>query len=416
MKPDNIILANAEPAHPVLLDFGLSHHEIEGVAFESQPEQEIGNRFLRLPELSAGSRLKQDPRSDLSFVAGIFFYMLTGQNPDVLQDAEGKLPHQRQHNQTRLRQVVGDGWNRLLSLFDSAFAPQIADRFTHADNMLEYLEGIVKPRVVGRSQEDLLKDIRETVDTRAVRRRADTHARLGEALKQIQRVHEETRESLGFPVNRRQSNWNVSGTLGRNTLAWIEPGSDEVMLSVTCEAREAGDEIVVNLSGESVFRTSIESPRYDQPFDEVVRRWLLNRLHDAVTNPDALPPEAENFREYRPFGSLEDAQAEARRTDRNILAFVYDPTQEQRGQLQHGLSYFLENRKTRNTLNAGFVLALVPLSQVAAVTTILEHESMERSRWIVFDPDLEPLEQKVIYANPQEGERVSVDLANRFGP
>ena len=26
---------------------------------------------------------------------------------------------------------------------------------------------------------------------------------------------------------------------------------------------------------------------------------------------------------------------------------------------------------------------------------------MERSRWIVFDPNLEPLEQKAIHANPQ---------------
>ena len=175
------------------------------------------------------------------------------------------------------------------------------------------------------------------------------------------------------------------------------------MLSVQCEVREAGDEIVISLSGEPVFRTSTTAPRYDEPFDEVVRRWLLTRLHDAVTNPDALPPEADNFREYRPFGSLEDARAEAHRTGRNILTFVYDPTQEQRGRLQHGLVYFLENRQTRETINAAFAVALVPLSQVAAVTAILEHESMESSRWIVFDPDLKPLEQKVIHANPQGG-------------
>ena len=89
VKPDNIILADGDPGRPVLLDFGLNYHEIEGVGFQTEHGQEVGNRFLRLPELSAGSPLKQDPRSDLSFVAGILFYMLTGQNPDVLQDAEG---------------------------------------------------------------------------------------------------------------------------------------------------------------------------------------------------------------------------------------------------------------------------------------------------------------------------------------
>ena len=234
VKPDNIILADGDPRRPVVLDFGLNYHEVEGVSFATEHGQEVGNRFLRLPELSAGSLLKQDPRSDLSFVAGIFFYMLSGRNPNVLQDAEGRLPHQRHDNHAKIRQVAGPGLTRLLSLFDTAFAPQIAYRFTNADVMLEKLEGMMKPRVLGRSEEDLLKGIRESMDTQAARRRADTHARLGEALRQVQQVHEDTRKSLGFPVNRSQSNWNVAGTLGRNTLRWIEPGSNEAILSVKC--------------------------------------------------------------------------------------------------------------------------------------------------------------------------------------
>ena len=415
VKPDNIIFANEDAACPWLLDFGLNYHRIEGVDFKTEHWEEIGNRFLRLPELSAGSLLKQDPRSDLSFVAGILFYMLTGQSPDVLQDAEGRLPHQRQDNPARIRSAAGPGTARLLSLFDTAFAPQIADRFTSVDAMLDRLEGVMKPRVAGRSEEDLLEGIRETMDTKAARRRADTHARIGEALRQIQRVHEETRKSLGFPMRQSQSNWGISGMSGRNTLAWVEPGSNEAMLSVRCEVRETGDEIEISLSGEPVFRTSTTEPRYDEIFEEVVRRWLLIRLDDVATNPDVLPPEADNFREYRPFGSLEDAQAKANRTGRNILAFVYDPMQEERGQLQHGLGYFLENRKTRDTISASFEVALVPLSQVAAVTAILEDESMERSRWIVFDQDLKPLEQKVIHANPQGGEQTALELARRYG-
>ena len=358
--------------------------------------------------------VKQDPRSDLSFVAGILFYMLAGQNPDVLQDAEGRLPHQRQAIQAKFRRVAGRRLTRLLALFDTAFAPQIADRFTDADIMLEKLEGVMQPHQRGRSEAELLEDIREKMDTQAARRRADTHARIEEALTQIQRVYEETGNSLGFPVIRRQSGRNISGTLGRNTLGWVEPGSNEAILSVRCEVRETGDEIVISLSGEPVTRKSTAAPRYDKQFDDVVRHWLLARLHDAVTNPDALPAEADNFREYRPFGSLEDAQAEARRSGRNILAFVYDPKQEERGRLQHGLGYFLENRKTRETINSAFAVALVPLSQVDAVTAILERESMERSRWIVFNPDLDPLEQNVIHANPQGGERVALELAKRY--
>ena len=75
VKPDNVILADADPGCPVLLDFGLNYHESEDDGFATEHGQEVGNRFLRLPELSAGSPLKQDPRSDLSFVAGILFYI-----------------------------------------------------------------------------------------------------------------------------------------------------------------------------------------------------------------------------------------------------------------------------------------------------------------------------------------------------
>ncbi len=43
---------------------------------------------------------------------------------------------------------------------------------------------------------------------------------------------------------------------------------------------------------------------------------------------------------------------------------------------------------------------------------------METSRWIIFSVDLKSLEQAVIYANPQEGERIALELelAQRFGP
>ena len=415
VKPDNIILADGDPSRPVLLDFGLSYHESEDDGFATEDGQEVGNRFLRLPELSAGSLLKQDPRSDLSFVAGILFHMLTGQNPDMLQDAEGRLPHQRREQNATIQQAAGDRIRRLLSVFDSAFAPHIAHRFTSAEAMVEALDSVMTPRTVGQSREDLRQAIRDMMDTGAARRRAETHRRLHEALREIQRVHESVRKSLELPLGVLQSGWSVSGGLGQNTLGWREKGSDDAILSVKCEVREAGDEIVISLSGEPVFRTSISVPGYGDRFDEAVSSWLLLRLHDTLSNPASLPPEAHNFGEHQPVGSLEDARAEACRGGRNILAFVYDPTEEKRGRLEYGLRYFLQNRKTRETINAAFIVALVPLAQVAAATNILDKESMESSCWIVFDQDLMPLEQRVIHANPQGGERVALDLANRFG-
>ena len=124
VKPDNITVVNGDPAQPVLLDFGLSYHETSEINFATEHGQEIGNRFLRLPELSAGSPNKQDQRSDLSFAAGILFYILTGDHPHQPQDAEGRLPHQRSQALAILHDVAGVRYARLASLFDNAFAPK----------------------------------------------------------------------------------------------------------------------------------------------------------------------------------------------------------------------------------------------------------------------------------------------------
>ena len=285
VKPDNIVLADGNPGRPILLDFGLNFHKAATNDLETEQGQELGNRFLRLPELSAGSSLKQDPRSDLSFVAGILCFLLTRQHPNILQDAEGRLPHQRSEVLAMLERVSGSNLYRLLAFFDRAFAPQIANRFLNADAMLAELERVMEPSTGVHSQA-VLHDIIQALGTDAARRQAATAARLSEALKQIQRMHREVLahlESSGVPLGWSQSSWSVVEGLGRNTLGFVKPGSGDRILSVICEAREAGDEIVIHLSGEPVYRTSVASPNYSDQFDATIRSWLLDRLHEAIT-------------------------------------------------------------------------------------------------------------------------------------
>ncbi len=416
VKPDNIILVDADPSRPMLLDFGLNIHDASKTDFETEHGQEIGNRFLRLPELSAGSSLKQDPRSDISFAAGILFYMLTGQHPDILQDAEGRLPHQRSQSIVILQNTAGIQYKHLASLFDNAFAPQIAARFTNADAVLASLDRMMENHEVGSSMEDDLKAILEVVDTSAERRRIDTVKRLSKALSQVTDVHHEVQKSFQGRFSLSQTGHSVTGEVGKNIFFWSRPGSSDRLMSATFEAREAGDEIIIRMSGETIYRTPTTSARYEEEFRHALKSRLLKKIRIAITDPNALPPEAEIFGEQQPCARLTDAIEEARRTKRNILAFVYDPTQKERGRLQHGLSYFLQNQKTRETINSSFVVALVQLSQVSTKSNILEGQSMESSRWIIFNVDLEPLEQEVIYANPQEGERIVLKLAKQYGP
>ena len=284
VKPDNVVLARNDPGRPVLLDFGLNFQKAANHDLVTEQGQELGNRFLRLPELSADSPRKQDPRSDITFAAGILYYLLTGKYPRNLQDEEGRLPHQRDQAITTLKWVAGSSIYRLLGLFDRAFAPRIADRFTNTHDMLTELERITEPHT-GVYLTDKWQDIIDALDTESARRQAATEARLNGALNQLQRVHKKVRTDLksnGVSLNWSQSNWTILDGLGRNTLAFVKPGSSDRILSVLCEAQEIGDEIVIRLSGEPVYRTSVEHPNYGDQFDVAIQGWLIDQLQKAI--------------------------------------------------------------------------------------------------------------------------------------
>ena len=289
VKPDNIILANGAPGRPVLLNFGLNFHKATQNDIKTEQDQELGNRFLRLPELSAGSTLKQGPRSDISFAAGILYFLLTSQHPNILQDAEGHLPHQRNQVLAMLEGVAGSRLHRLLALFDEAFAIQISYRFANADALVSELDKLMEPRT-GVHSEVVLQDIVEDLGTEAAHRQAETAVRLSEALKQVQHIHHEVQanlESSGVPLSWSQGGWSVAEGLGRNTLGLVMQGAYNRILSVVCEVKEASDEIVIHLSGEPVYRTSVSSPNYDETFDVTIQSWMVDRLHKTIMTTSA---------------------------------------------------------------------------------------------------------------------------------
>ncbi len=414
IKPDNIILEQGALESVWLLDFGLNYHDLPEIDFQTEDWQEVGNRFLRLPELSGGSRLKQDPRSDISFVTGILFYMLTGEHPDVLQDADGRLPHQRPQPLAKLQAVAGTRYPRLTALFDNSFAPLIANRYSNARATRDGMIRMMAEPHLGKSADDDLASILEVLDTSAERRRVQSVMQLSDAVQRVYEVFSQVQASLGGALTLSQTAFTVDEQSGRNTLFWRRAGSGDTLLSTSYEIVTTGDEFVVRMSGETVFRTSQSAPNYGDAFHEAVRAWVLARIRLVVSDPNVLPPEADLFVEVRPCATFEDAAAEAQKTDRHILAFVYDPAQAARGRLRYGLMYFLQSRRTRDTMNGAFVTALVPLSQMVAISDMLNDVSMEQSRWVVLDSALQPVEQAVIYANAQEGERIVADLARRY--
>ncbi len=414
VKPDNIILEGSDPARVWLLDFGISYHDLADIDFQTEDWQEVGNRFLRLPELSAGSRSKQDPRSDICFAAGILFYLLTGDHPDVLEDGDGRLPHQRTGAMIKLQHATSPQLARLLVLFDEAFATRMVDRLSTVQAMRERMDRMMQNQPPDSSVEEELAAIREVLDTSANRRLTATIAKLTDALKKVQQIYNRVQQSIGGNLSISQTGWSVTGERGENTLFWSRQGSTERILSVTYEFAPAGDELVLRMSGETVYRTDLAEPDYGDGFQHAVQTWLAARLRAVLSDANALPPEADIFRETKPFGSLKAAAVEAGRRNCSILAFVYDPTQPERGKLRWALNYFLQNRRTRDVMSGTFVVALVPLAAIAEVSDILKQQSMEQSRWVVLDQRLCPLEQQVICANPQEAEQIIGELTERY--
>ncbi len=81
IKPDNSMIRNSSISGPVLIDFGLTYN-IEQVGDDPTPKwQQIGNRFIALPEHQANSANKRDLRSDITCCVGILYYALTGIEP-----------------------------------------------------------------------------------------------------------------------------------------------------------------------------------------------------------------------------------------------------------------------------------------------------------------------------------------------
>ncbi len=414
VKPDNIIAVDGDISRMALLDFGLSYHGEAGKDFRTEDGQEVGNRFLRLPELSAGSALKQDPRSDLSFAAGILFYLLVGEHPDIVQDAEGRLPHQRSVALAKLQSAAGARFVRLSAFFDDAFDPAIAGRFSNAEAMLTRLDALTDdPATTGSTEEDLAA-ILGMFDTSAERRRVAANKVLGDAVSAIGDVFQSIRRDFGDTLALRQSNYRVDASVGMITYAWLRPGADP-FLQTTCEALPIGDEIVIRLSSETVHRTSMAAPDFGEEMAAAIRAWVINKVRKVLVDPHALPVEAAHFVETPPHARLASAIDIAKATGKPILAFVYDPSQPGRGELAYCLGAFLRNRRTRDLMNATFVTALVPLSQLMEQGDALNGKSMETARWVVFDADLKAIEEAVVYANGDEGERIMHRLAERYG-
>jgi len=144
IKPDNIILKNNNLNKVFLVDFGLSFNKSSDAEENlSTTSQQLGNRFLYLPELSGYERKKQDARADITQCCGIFFYILTKQIPRSLLDQLENKPHQRVKAQNILSALPPKKREKLFKIFDIGFEQHIDRRFQSVESLKKSIKDLL---------------------------------------------------------------------------------------------------------------------------------------------------------------------------------------------------------------------------------------------------------------------------------
>jgi eukaryotic-like serine/threonine-protein kinase len=290
IKPDNIILKSGDPARIFLVDFGLSFNKDDPPQHGTPSDEELGNRFCRLPELSASSRAKQDPRSDVTFCVGILLYAITGRIPALLADEEGRLPHQRTNIREALHAAVTpELLSRMLLIFDRGFQSTLSQRWQSADELRKQLKLLLEPmRNDSQHYEALRERVRAYTSQPHVQAATRVHTLIADALKLVMKVCNEiqTQEDGRFITNQ----------TGHNTSS---PNSGETMLALTSvasprslehwikfRAEVIGSEILLSASyrgsTSTLLRTGSENFVYDGEFETRVKRVFYKQMADVL--------------------------------------------------------------------------------------------------------------------------------------
>ena len=209
IKPDNVKIRDQKGEQPFrvcLLDFGIAFYE-DQQDFGTQTDQEIGNRFLRLPEFAPGSEQKDDARSDVTMVAGLLFYMLTSKKPSTLVDRNSNLPHQRVDARKRLLQSGLDK-DAILGIFDRAFQGDIAKRFQSISEFENSLSDLLRRQDAAArpaSPESVLERLAHSSSQEVLNRKAVLSSLLQEADRELRQHYAQFRHGIVMAQTDRSS-------------------------------------------------------------------------------------------------------------------------------------------------------------------------------------------------------------------
>jgi len=185
IKPDNIIIRLDDISDPVLIDFGISFNESDADNTTLTPAwQQLGNRFLALPELQVNSSMQRDPRADITQCCGILFFAIVGSPPVTLLDHEGRMPHQRPESQKALAKHPNDLLAKIYRMFDRAFEFQIDYRWQSIPELQQALIPCISATENAHNAEQYITQIQKKVSTSSDYARRQSFSKLSQQLVQ----------------------------------------------------------------------------------------------------------------------------------------------------------------------------------------------------------------------------------------
>jgi serine/threonine-protein kinase len=290
IKPDNMILRFGALEEPVLVDFGLSFNADTDDPSKTASSEELGNRFLRLPELAPMSPAKHDPRSDVTFVAGLLLFMLTGRLPVQLVNERGQMPHQRDD----VPQMLSDSTDpvlakRLLAVFDRAFQLDPSHRWQSAAEFQVELSTVLEPRRDDASTQARWKHIEGSIRRPQAQVAVDLTRKLKSAIAMLKDVHRAVSvRTAGHFLASSTGYKGVDATQGRSEiqLGFQRPGGSPPSVWVHFTLRIIGDELVVRADdrGDSrdVFRSGLAKSDFEERDRTSVEDVLVKHLADQI--------------------------------------------------------------------------------------------------------------------------------------
>jgi eukaryotic-like serine/threonine-protein kinase len=287
IKPENCIAG--KDGRFYLVDFGLAFREESDVTFEIPAGQELGNRFLRLPELHADSPNKNDPRSDLTLCVGILFYLLTRMDPRILIDDMNKFPHQRDAALAKLKEADCARLDRLLSLFDRGFDPHIDKRFQSAEALHDALVGCLAPHdETGETPQAIFDRIREVASSPRHTQAKEVQDRFGRVTQQIYDLTSDIcANSNGlFSLCSGPGGFRAVDLTQIYSMGFLYQRDSRILFVPAYELRHVGSEVIVQLWIEKVSRLTLRVPSGASELDasalDRLRVVLLGRLESIV--------------------------------------------------------------------------------------------------------------------------------------